>query len=492
MFEMSHARLLILHPDPTKQELLRSMLFAMGDRIEEADNDRAAVRALEKAEFDLVLAYVDPADPDALELLTYIRRKHPKTAVILLFAAPHPERTREALHRGAVAVLRFPLPANELRATVAQAIEPLPARPGPRSGNGPAPAEPATRTNGLALAPVPQYPGPEAPAGEPDLEPMLGDDPSLRQVIELAGAIAPAKTPVLLTGERGTGKSLLARTIHGRSTRRGGPLVEVVCDGQREGLLERELFGQATGDFPGSTRPGKLAQADGGTLILSEVGALTPELQFKLLRVLEQGQFEPVGSTQTVRVDVRFILTTSEDLAELVAQGRFRQDLFYRIGVVGLKLPPLRQRPADILTLAEHFRARFAHASGQEAAGFTAEAIELLRRHPWPGNVRELEQAIERGVVLCRGGRIAPTHLALGTEPPRPVRAGYAPRPHVGVSIRPLKEALEGPEKQIILQALEALNWNRQETARMLDINRTTLYKKMKKYGLLLSEPAWS
>jgi two-component system response regulator HydG len=314
----------------------------------------------------------------------------------------------------------------------------------------------------------------------------------MRQAIELAAAIAPTRTPVLIVGERGTGKTLLARAIHRGSPRRDGPFVEVACDGHRDQALERELFGHA-GEFGGPPRPGKVAQADGGTIVLDEVAALSPDLQFKLLRFLQDGAYEPVGSTQTARADVRIVVATAEDLAPLVEQGRFRQDLYYRIGVVRLKLPPLRQRVADIPVLAEHFRVRFARGLNKDVAGFMPEAMDLLKAHRWPGNVRELENAVERGVVLCRGPRIAPIHLALSAEPPRPPRPrGHTPHPHVALGIRPLKEALEGPEKQIIVQALEALNWNRQETARVLDINRTTLYKKMKKYGLLaVDEPAW-
>jgi two-component system response regulator HydG len=289
---------------------------------------------------------------------------------------------------------------------------------------------------------------------------------------------------------------MLARALHMKSPRRDGPFVEVSCSATKPTHLERELFGQKTSaGIPGdkaADRPGKLVQADGGTLFLNEVGALSPDLQFKLLRLLQDMAFEPVDSTQTVRVDVRIVVASSEDLAALVAQGQFRQDLFDRLSSVTLKLPPLRQRGADIEALAQHFRSKFARAQNKDVTGFAPEAITLMREHTWPANVRELESAVERSVVVCRGPKIVPANLALNTSDARPDRVStHTPKPHVAMGIRPLKEALEEPEKQLILQALEALNWNRQETARVLDINRTTLYKKMKKYGLLAQEPAW-
>jgi DNA-binding NtrC family response regulator len=484
---MSTVRMLIVHPTPSAQALLRSMLFNAGGRIEEAASDREAVRLLERGGADVVVEAVDPTDPDALELLQYVRRKHPQIPVILLFSAPHPERMREAVQRGASAVLRFPLPATELRAAVAQAVESAPVDAHSQTSNAHGtPIGKPIYTNGK-----PTSNGHPAAAGASgDSEDLLGHDPGLRQALELAKAIAPMRTPVLILGEHGTGKSVLARFVHRHSPRRDGPFVELSCAALKGLPLERELFGQANGGY--GERPGKLAQAHGGTLFVDEFTALAPDLQFKLLRVIQDMEFEPVNSAQTVRVDVRLILASSEDLTSLVGQGRLQQDLHDRISAVCLKLPPLQQRGADIELLAEHFRARFARNLGKEVSGFSQEAVSLLREHSWPGNVQELERAIERGVVVCRGNRIMPANLALSTTEARSVRSrSHTPRPHVELGIRPLKEALEEPEKQLILQALEALNWNRQETARVLDINRTTLYKKMKKYGLLDSEPAW-
>ena len=238
----------------------------------------------------------------------------------------------------------------------------------------------------------------------------------------------------------------------------------------------------------------KLQQANGGTLFLDDVAGLPDSVQSHLLQALQERGSEEIGSKghQSTVPDVRFLMSTSENLLTLAEQGTFRQDLFHRCSVICLKLPPLRHRTADIESLAEYFRTKSAHEFNKSIVGFTRDALEWLLKYDWPGNVRELEGVIRRGVVHCQGSRITAGHLSSSLGYPRsPRNASALPRPHLPTSIRPLKEALEEPEKRIIIQALQALNWNRQETARVLDINRTTLYKKMKKYGLLVDGPIW-
>ncbi len=498
---MSNTRLLIVHPEPSVVALMTSMLQNLGHRIDEASSDRAAVRMLEHGPADLILAGVEPTDPDALEFLTYLRRKHSRTPVILIFASAHPERSREARQRGAAAVLRFPIPASQLRASVAQCLGepeefPLTLVAANGRGNSFSQPLPTPRSEDPPTPVLPPFPSQaHESAGLPEPSIVIGEDPSLLQTIELARSIASSRSPVLILGERGTGKSLVARTLHEQGSRVAGPFVDFSCGGLlKEAAFEAELFGRRGGGFgdAGAEKIGKLASAAGGTLFLDDVAELSPGLQYKLLRLLQDGSYEPVGSTQTTTSDARIVLGTRVDLTPLVDQGLFRQDLFYRISIVSLKLSPLRHRGSDIERLADHFRARFAREQGKDVRGFTPEALELLRKHDWPGNVHELRNAVERGVVLSRGGTVEAAHLALVPREARSGRQGSSPsRPHLAQGIRPLKEALEEPEKQIILQALEALSWNRQETARVLDINRTTLYKKMKKYGLLFEEPAW-
>jgi DNA-binding NtrC family response regulator len=313
------------------------------------------------------------------------------------------------------------------------------------------------------------------------------------KIFDVVDSIADARASVLITGENGTGKSMIARAIHARSSRRGGPFVEVACGALPDTLLESELFGHVAGAYTGANhdRAGKFQLADGGTLFLDEIGTATPAMQVKLLRVLQEFQFEPLGGTVTHAVDTRVILATNDDLSEAVANGSFRQDLYYRINVVNIALPALRQRAGDIPLLVDHFLREAAEACGREVEGFDAEAMERLQTYAWPGNIRQLENVVERAVLLARGSRLTmedlPPELSgrSGHEFAGPKVPGNAATVHVTeVSGKTLREALEGPERQIILQALRSHSWNRAATADALDINRTTLYKKMKRLGL--------
>ncbi len=327
--------------------------------------------------------------------------------------------------------------------------------------------------------------------GRPD-ETILGTDPRMLRVFEFIDAVAPTRTTVLMCGESGTGKSLVARAIHDRSPRRGKPFIELACGSIPETLLESELFGHVKGAFTGAhtDAPGRFRAADGGTIFLDEINSASPAMQLKLLRVLQERRFEPVGSTQTCEVDVRIVLASNQPLEALVTQGIFRQDLYYRINVVKIDLPPLRSRAADIPLLAARFLDRFAAEQGKQLVGFTPRAMDLLRAYPYPGNVRELQNIVERAAVLARRPTIdldelpdhirgtpgAGVHESQSSEPPaqdepwRPI---------------PLEQALLGSERQILLRALSANGWNRSRTAEQLGINRTTLYKKMKQHGLL-------
>ena len=518
------------------------MLKSLGHEIDEAANDRVAVRQLERGKIDMVLAGVDPVDAEALELLSYVRRKHRGIPVILLFPTPNPDRTKEALRLGVLSVLRYPVPATELRAAVTQALGTLhrTSTDGQAQAGSFANSQPQSHSgahNGYAASPAPVLSslhgspsnGHGAAVGYshgnahgysnasaivhqgkghvpnlPHVSPgnradqlvremgVVGADTCLRLAIEMAATIAPTRTPVLVVGERGTGKALLARAIHGLGSRHDQPFVTVDCAALSEATAERELAAAqgalAQGHDVSFDWASKLAQAQGGTLFLSDVSALSDGLQIQLLRVLQDREYGP-GGTPT---DIRVLMSASEHLMNLVEQSKFRQDLYHRASVVCLKLPPLRHRGIDVEQLAEYFRSRFSLEYGKNVVGFTRDALDILMKHDWPGNVRELEGVIQRGVALCQGTRITSGHISPSLCHPRSSRIGpIASRSNVSVNIRPLKEALEEPEKRIIIQALQALNWNRQETARVLDINRTTLYKKMKKYGLLVDEPIW-
>jgi DNA-binding NtrC family response regulator len=319
------------------------------------------------------------------------------------------------------------------------------------------------------------------------LEQIVGQDDRMRRIFDIVHAVAPSRTTVLMCGESGTGKSMIARAVHRLSPRAEAPFVELSCGSIPETLLESELFGHVRGAFTGAhaDKKGRFLAAHGGTIFLDEINSASPGMQLKLLRVLQERILEPVGSDAPVEVDVRIILASNQPLEDLVARGDFRQDLYYRINVVTIDLPPLRDRLADIQSLAEHFLDEKANENGRQVTGFSEESMRYLRAYTYPGNVRELQNIIERAVVLTTGTRIGvqdlPDFVVDGASSPhafgRPADDGeYIPMP--------LRDALLEPERQIILAALQANDWNRQRTAEVLDINRTTLYKKIKQYEL--------
>lgn len=355
---------------------------------------------------------------------------------------------------------------------------------------------------------------------------IQSQDPRMNRILDTIERVADTRATILITGENGTGKSRLARSIHRRSSRREAPFVEVACGALPDALLESELFGHVAGAFTGATmnKAGKFQLANHGTLFLDEIGLASMALQVKLLRVLQELQFEPLGGSETLTVDTRTILATNEDLERSVAEGRFRQDLFYRVHVIRLELPPLRERIADIAMLAQHFVERASQEFHRDVKGITTAAMRALEQYRWPGNIRELENAMQRAVLLCCGTRIDldllqdvflphPARLAADSttrslraehpsdllQPSSAIQRHRMETRWSGMSsatlnkpVRPLAEALEGPEREIILHALAANQWNRHATAEQLGINRTTLYKKMKKLGIDSGHPEHS
>ncbi|MEE3077136.1 MAG: sigma-54 dependent transcriptional regulator, partial [Planctomycetota bacterium] len=312
------------------------------------------------------------------------------------------------------------------------------------------------------------------------LENIIGDDSRMNRIFDMIESVADTRATVLITGESGTGKSLIARAIHRLSNRNDHPFVEVACGALPENLLESELFGHVQGAFTGASanKVGKFKQADSGTIFLDEIGTASAGLQVKLLRVLQEFEFEAVGGAQTEKVDTRVILATNEDLSSAVAEGQFRQDLFYRINVISFELPSLRERVSDIPLLADHFLRQVCRDTGKVMDGIDSSAMSVLQQYAWPGNVRELQNIIERAVLLGRNRSIQVNDL-----PPQMTQGAQVSTTN-SVTTQTLKEALEGPERQIILQSLKQHHWNRNATADALGINRTTLYKKMKRLGL--------
>jgi DNA-binding NtrC family response regulator len=453
----AQARILLVDDDQIILDSLGGFLEMEGYEVAAATTVRQAIDRLQGATYDLVICDVTMPDSDGFALLRHVKRHCEDVAVIMITGYGTIESAVEAMKEGAHEYLTKPIIDDDVRIAVRRAIQQQ---------------ELLAENRQLKRALSRRYGSDE----------ILGQDYRMARVFELIEAVAESRTTVLISGESGTGKTLVARAIHGQSSRRAGPFVEVSCGALPETLLESELFGHVRGAFTHAVRDkvGKFAAADGGTIFLDEISAASPQLQVKLLRVLQQRRFEPVGSNETQQVDVRVVLATNCNLWDEVSAGRFREDLYYRINVVNIELPPLRERIGDIPLLAERFLRRFADGAGKRIRGFSPEAMDLMNRYDWPGNVRELENCVERAVVLCRKPLIEPADLA-----PAVVKGADRHRRADPGKPQTLAEALEQPEKDIIQAALEANGGNRKLTAGQLGINRTTLYKKMKRHGLL-------
>ncbi|MBL9000214.1 MAG: sigma-54-dependent Fis family transcriptional regulator [Phycisphaerae bacterium] len=455
-------RTLVIDDDAMVSEAVAEFLSRDGHEVETVNTAEAALESLARAEeagreYHLALCDLHLPGRDGLTLLEQISATHSATAFVMLTGYGSVESAVRALKLGASDYLVKPVVDEELRQAVARAVA----------------RHTLLRENRTLRRRVGE--------GIPGL---IGDDPRMARIHDVVRAVAPSRTTVLMTGESGTGKSLVARAIHELSPRRSAPFVELSCGSIPETLLESELFGHVKGAFTGAhaDKEGRFLAAHGGTLFLDEINSASPGMQLKLLRVLQERRFEPVGSSRTLEVDVRILLATNQPLEQLVASGQFRQDLYYRINVVQVALPPLRDRAADIPSLAAHFLDKHAGELARELVGFTPEALAAICAYPYPGNIRELANIIERAAVLAKGQRIGIDDLPDSVRCPTHVTAV----PVQGADWVPmsLEEALRDPERRIITAALTANHWNRQKTAEQLDINRTTLYKKMRTLGI--------
>lgn len=456
---MSKGSLLLVDDDRQVLEAMAEWLRSQGYQLDVAGSRAAAIEAINKKNYDLLLVDIRLGDGDGFNLLSYCKEHRPGLIVILITGYGTVETAIEAIRAGAFDLLTKPLLDEELEMAIERALN----------------QRTMLEENKNLKAQLDLRFG---------MENIVGHEHRMQKVFDMIDSVADTRATVLISGESGTGKSLIARAIHRRSSRRDKPFVEVACGALPENLLESELFGHVAGSFTGAMgdKMGKFLAADTGTIFLDEIGTASPSMQVKLLRVLQELEFEPVGGNKTYHVDTRVILATNENLSRLVAEGRFRQDLFYRINVINIELPPLRDRILDIPLLARHFLEEVCAETGKHVQGFTDETMAALQRYRWPGNVRELQNAVERGVLLGKSDRIRLEDL------PRQI-AAEGPAAVEPIAGRTLKEALEAPERRIILEVLEGNDWNRFATAEILGINRTTLYKKMKRLGLEEGRP---
>jgi NtrC-family two-component system response regulator AlgB len=442
--------ILIVDDEVSLRRTLRTALEVMGCHVAEARDGRQALEALGPGMFDLAFLDLRLASEQGLDLLPEMLRLAPGLDVVVVTAYATIATAVEAMRRGAFDYLPKPFTPDQLRLTLERAAK---AR---RMQSHVAELEAQVRSV------VP----------EADLE---TGDAAMRQALELALKAAASEATVLLRGESGTGKGVLARTIHAHSRRAAGPFVTVHCPSLSAELLESELFGHARGAFTGAVRDtvGKVAAAEGGTLFLDEVGEMPPALQPKLLRLLQEKRYERVGETQTRASDVRIVAATNRDLEKDAAAGKFREDLLYRINVIEVTLPPLRERRDDVLPLAEHLLGFFARQAGKPLTGFTEEARAALLRYSWPGNVRELRNAVERGAILAAGPLVGLADL--------PAAVGAPPRGDgVEVGGRVSLDRLEAEHIRRILASSPTM----EEAAQVLGIDPSTLYRKRKRYGL--------
>ena len=446
-------KILVVDDEESHRIMLRAVLSADGYAVAEASDGTEAVRAVEKEAFDLILMDLRMTDMDGIEALTEIRKISPLVPVLIMTAYASVKTAVEALKAGAFDYLTKPLDIEELKILIEKALDHY-----------------HLRAENLVLK--------ERLGDRFDFSRIIGRGPKMKALLDTLAMVAPSDATVLLLGESGTGKEVVANAIHHNSPRAGQPFIKVACAALPENLLESELFGHEKGAFTGavSRREGRFQLAHRGTLCLDEVGEMSPATQTKLLRVLQEKEFEPVGGARTVKVDIRLIAATNLDLVKEVAAGRFREDLYYRLNVVPITLPPLRERKEDIPALADHFLAIYREKNGKRLRGISGKALDLLVRYDWPGNIRELENCIERAVIMAREEAILPADF-----PPQ-IRMLSQAQGKDGFAI-PSGISLDEMERAMIVQTLAETGGNRTRTAEILGINRRTLQNKLRLYG---------
>lgn len=418
--------ILVVDDDISHCTILQALLRGWGYNVALANSGRQALEQVREQVFDLVLCDVRMAEMDGIATLKEIKALNPAIPVLIMTAYSSVETAVEALKTGALDYLIKPLDFDNLQATLEKAL---------------------AHTHSIDA---------ETPAVTASQFGMVGKSPAMQHLLSEIALVAPSEATVLIHGDSGTGKELVARAIHASSARSEKPLVTLNCAALNESLLESELFGHEKGAFTGADkrREGRFVEADGGTLFLDEIGDISPMMQVRLLRAIQEREVQRVGSNQIISVDVRLIAATHRDLAAEVNAGRFRQDLYYRLNVVAIEVPSLRQRREDIPLLAGHFLQRFAERNRKAVKGFTPQAMDLLIHYDWPGNIRELENAVERAVVLLTGEYISERELPLAIAS-TPIPLGQSQ------DIQPLVEV----EKEVILAALEKTGGNKTEAA---------------------------
>ncbi len=448
--EVGH-RVLIVEDEDKLRRVLELQLQSAGFEVEKASSAEEAFRKVDRA--DLILTDLRLPGMNGLELLESIRRQNSHVPVIVMTAFGTIEAAVEAMKAGAADFLLKPFSLDHLMTVVNKALEVR-----------------ALRDENRKLR--------EELGVRYDWTNIIGRSPAMQEIFGTISRVAPTRATVLLCGESGVGKDLIARAIHYHSPRSGRPFVKINCTAIPENLMESELFGYEKGAFTGATssKPGKFEQADGGTVFLDEIGDVPPSIQVKLLRILQEREFERLGSNKTRQIDVRVLAATNADLRAALEEGRFREDLYYRLNVMPINIPPLRERKEDIPFLAEHFVTKFSKELGSPVTSISSGAMQKLLEYHWPGNVRELENVIERSLVLCSGQTLEAADIRLDMVPR--TRAASAD------NFLPDGVTLEEHEQNIIREALRRTNGNKSQAARLLGLTRNALRYRLSQMGL--------
>jgi two-component system, NtrC family, response regulator HydG len=449
------AHILVVDDERSTLDALNTILSREGHDVLTVVSGQEALAQVQEEELDLLLSDVKMPKMDGLALLRHVKAHHAETVVIMMSGHQDVTAAVEAMKAGAFDYLVKPFGREDVVRTVQKAL-----------------AHRSLLVENLALRRQVRYQIARAQ--------VIGSSPAWRKICEMVEQIAPSRATVLITGESGTGKELIAGLIHHLSPRADQPFITLNAAALPATLLEAELFGHEKGAFTGAQqrKPGRFELADGGTLFLDEIGEMPPEVQVKILRVLQDGAFERLGSTRTLRVDVRVVAATNKDLMQEVEAGRFRLDLYYRLNVITLQLPALRERREDIPLLVANFLRKYAEQNNKEVSGIQQQALHCLQHYDWPGNVRELENVIERAVVLAKEPTIGTAEL-----PGHFQEKEFLPTPSDHF-VLPLNATLADIEREAIAQALQHSAGNRQATARSLNIGVATLYRKLKEYQL--------
>ena len=452
--------ILVVDDDHAHRTMLNTLINGWGYAVAEADDGFTAIEKVKESSFDLVLMDVRMVRVSGLEALEAIKGYNPAIPVIIMTAYSSVETAVKALKQGAHDYLTKPLDFDKLRLTIDRAMEHTRLK----------------EENRLLRETLGQ---------QFDSQNIIGKSPAMLKLLETVSQVAPSEATVLISGASGTGKELIAGAIHFNSLRKNGPFVKINCAAITETLLESELFGHEKGAFTGADRrkEGRFSQAHGGTLLLDEVSEMSLMMQVKLLRALQEREFNRVGGETSIQVDVRVIAATNRNLLDRINEGAFREDLYYRLNVVELEVPPLSERKEDIPLLTRHFLEMFAAKNRKEIKGFTPKAMDNLIRYDWPGNVRELMNAVERAVVLARSNYLDETDFPFMKD--MAVEENQSDPAGPDALILQGETPLEEIEKTAILTTLEAAGGNKSEAARRLGITRKTLHKKLKAYGVM-------